>query len=173
VDCLINKLKEKIDFKWIFLFTAFLLYLTVFLFNYSLFSNALIKSIEIFISVFPSLILVFLLIFVFNYIIDLKKTVSFLESRKGFFGTIIAVIAGIISTGPIYLWYPLLSELRDAGLDYSFIAVFLYNRAIKLPLLPLFISYFGLPFTIILTFYMIVFSVLNGFFVQKILEVWK
>ena len=37
-------------------------------------------------------------------------------------------------------------------------SVFLYNRAIKLPLLPLLIHYFGLIYTLILFGYLILFS---------------
>jgi len=46
------------------------------------------------------------------------------------------------------------------------IAAFLYNRAVKIPLIPLMIFYFGIPFVVILTIYTIVASVVEG----KVLE---
>jgi len=48
----------------------------------------------------------------------------------------------------------------------SLVAVFLYNRAIKIPLLPLMVYYFGAPFVVILTCYTIIASVVQGRIVQ-------
>jgi hypothetical protein len=47
-------------------------------------------------------------------------------------------------------------------------AVFLYSRAIKLPLLPLMIYYFGLPYTLILCLYLVAFAVINGILVERL-----
>jgi uncharacterized membrane protein YraQ (UPF0718 family) len=68
------------------------------------------------------------------------------------------------------MWYPLLSDLQKKGVKNSFIATFLYNRAIKPALLPLIIFYFGLAFTIVLTIVMIIASVFQGLIVEKILK---
>ena len=45
---------------------------------------------------------------------------------------------------------------------------FLYSRAVKLPLLPLMIHYFGLAYTLILCLYLIIFAVINGILVEKL-----
>jgi len=84
-------------------------------------------------------------------------------------GWLIAIFGGILSTGPIYLWYPLLSDLKEKGMKDSFIATFLYNRAVKIPLMPMMIFYFGISFTAILTIYIVIFSIINGFCVDKLL----
>ena len=42
------------------------------------------------------------------------------------------------------------------------VAVFLYNRAIKIPLLPIMIFYFGTSFVTILAIYMVIASVIEG-----------
>ncbi|MEA2074619.1 MAG: hypothetical protein U9O85_02630 [Euryarchaeota archaeon] len=55
---------------------------------------------------------------------------------SGIKGWFLAISAGIISHGPIYIWYPLLKELRDRGMRSGLIAAFMYSRAIKIPLLP-------------------------------------
>ena len=47
------------------------------------------------------------------------------------------------------------------------VAVFLYNRAIKIPLLPIMIYYFGIFFVIILCIFMVVASIFQG----KIIEI--
>jgi phosphoenolpyruvate carboxylase len=42
-------------------------------------------------------------------------------------------------------------------------AVFLYSRAIKIPLLPLMIHYFGTAYTLVLCLYLLGFSIICGF----------
>jgi len=63
-----------------------------------------------------------------------------------------------------------LADLRDKGMANSYIVVFLYNRAIKPQLLPIMIYYFGWLFVAVLTFYMIIASIINGLIVNKIME---
>jgi uncharacterized membrane protein YraQ (UPF0718 family) len=70
--------------------------------------------------------------------------------------------------GSIYLWYPLLKELSEKGMKKGLIATFLYNRAVKIPLLPLMVYYFGWLFTLFLTLYMIIFSVFLGIIMDRI-----
>jgi len=70
--------------------------------------------------------------------------------------------------GAMYLWYPMLAELKTKGMSNALIAAFFYSRAIKIQLLPFLIYYFGWPFVIVLTVYMIIFSVVNGWLVEKI-----
>jgi uncharacterized membrane protein YraQ (UPF0718 family) len=72
--------------------------------------------------------------------------------------------------GSAYIWYIFLKDLKQKGMKTSLIVAFLYNRAIKIPLLPMMIYYFGYPLTIILTIYMIIFSVINGLVVEKMVE---
>ena len=123
--------------------------------------------------IIPVFILIFILMVLVNYLIKPKKLVKYFGKKSGFLGWPVAVITGIISTGPIYLWYPLLNELQKNGVRNGLIAVFLYNRAIKIPLLPLFIFYFGVMYVVILTFVMIIASIFNGIIVEKIVEVRK
>ena len=52
----------------------------------------------------------------------------------------------------------------------ALIAVFLYNRGIKLPLLPLMIHYFGMAFTLVLAVYLTLFSLLSGLVMEKIVD---
>lgn len=66
-------------------------------------------------------------------------------------GWIFSIVAGILSIGPIYVWYPLLSDLREKGMRTSFMGTFLYNCSVKLPLLPIMIYYFESIYTLILT----------------------
>ncbi|MCP4994325.1 MAG: hypothetical protein GY934_11155 [Gammaproteobacteria bacterium] len=52
----------------------------------------------------------------------------------------------------------------------ALIAVFLYNRGIKLPLLPLMVHYFGMAFTLVLATYLTLFSLLNGLIMERIAD---
>lgn len=117
----------------------------------------------------PILLLIFFLMFIFNIFLDAQKTVEYLGEKSGKTALGLSVIFGIFSAGPVYMWYPLLADLKEKGMKNSLIAVFLYNRAVKLPLIPMMIAYFGLNYTIILSGYMIVFSIINGLMIEKIL----
>ncbi len=145
------------------------LYIGFFFANPGLISDSFNTFFNLLRSVLPVFVLVFVLIFIFNLILSSKKIVKILGHESGIKGYIFAILFGILSSGPIYMWYPLLSDLKEKGANNSLITVFLYNRAIKVPMLPMMIFYFGYLFVIILTFFMIVFSVFNGFIVNKLL----
>jgi uncharacterized membrane protein YraQ (UPF0718 family) len=125
----------------------------------------------ILIEVIPTLILVFILTFIANILFSNEKTKEkFKKGQSGVSGYIGAIVLSILSTGLIYMWYPLLSELKEDGLKNSLIAIFLYNRSIKLALIPMIIYYFGLSFLIITTLLMIIFSLLNGYLIRIIVK---
>ncbi|MGM0629313.1 MAG: permease [Patescibacteria group bacterium] len=117
----------------------------------------------------PVFIVVFLIMFLLGLFLNNKKIKELLGECSGIKGWIISIAGGILSSGPIYMWYPLIADLKKQGMKNSLITVFLYNRAIKIPFLPVMVQYFGLPFTIILTLYMILFSVINGLLINKLL----
>ena len=74
----------------------------------------------------------------------------------------------MLAAGPIYAWYALLRDLREKGMRASLAAVFLYSRAIKLPLLPLMIHYFGIAYTLVLCLYLLAFSIISGIMMMKL-----
>ncbi|MFO7849816.1 MAG: hypothetical protein R6V67_07645 [Spirochaetia bacterium] len=53
--------------------------------------------------------------------------------------------AGTLSHGPVFAWYPFLSDLQGKGVSNGKIAAFLFARAVKIPLLAAMVFYFGLP----------------------------
>ena len=59
---------------------------------------------------------------------------------------------------------------KKKGMKTSLAATFLYARAIKPALLPLMVFYFGLTYVIVLTVVMIIFSMVQGLIVEKIVE---
>ena len=156
---------------WYFL----LVVAVIFIFTAFLKPDAITPTLQFFLSIIiriiPILILIFVLMAVINYLVSPQKLVQYIGKSAGIKRWVIAIITGIISTGPIYLWYPLLSELKKQGVSYGFIASFLYNRAVKIPLIPLMVFYFGLAYVIVLTVVMIIISVIQGLIVEKIVEV--
>ena len=50
----------------------------------------------------------------------------------------------------------------------SLAAVFLYSRAVKLPLLPMLVHYFGITYTMVLVGYLILFSIISGLVMEQI-----
>ncbi|WP_305907645.1 hypothetical protein Q9L42_014760 [Methylomarinum sp. Ch1-1] len=116
----------------------------------------------------PVLGLIFLLLLIANLVVDPKRISRYLGKQSGLQGWGMAVIGGIVSMGPIYAWYALLSELRQKGMREALIATFLCSRAIKPPLLPLMIHYFGVTYTWVLCLYLIIFAVINGLLVERL-----
>ena len=164
---------EKSMVGWYFLVAVLLAYAAGFFIN----TIAIIKSIEFFWTIIqniiPILVMVFGLLVVINYFIKPEVLLKFLGKEAGMKGWLVSIIGGIISTGPIYMWYPLLNDLQKHGARNRYIATFLYNRAVKIPLLPLFIYYFGVLYVAVLTIVMIATSVLQGVVVEKLMEVGK
>lgn len=150
-----------------FLVFIIVLYGILFLFDNERIYRALQISYDIFIQILPVLAMVILLMWISNYLLKPKTVSKHLGKESGIKGWILAVLFGIISHGSIYVWYPLLKNLREQGMRDGLIAVFLYNRAVKIPLLPLMIYYFGAVFAVALTFYTVLASVIEG----KIIEV--
>ena len=150
-----------------FLGIVIVLYLVLSFFNSVKIYRSLHVSLNIIIQILPILVLVIFLIGITNYFLKPKTVSKYLGGESGVKGWFLAIIIGILSHGPIYVWYPLLKDLRDHGMRSGLIAVFLYNRAIKIPLLPVMIFYFGIGFVIILSIYMIIASVIEG----KIIEI--
>ncbi len=168
-----GKIEGKVEMshnQWYFLAGVFVIAIIIFLFK----PDAITPSIQFFYSflkkIIPIICLIFVLMFLINFFVTPKQLVKYLGKKsKSIIAWPVVVIAGIISTGPIYMWYPLLNDLQKKGVKNSFIATFLYNRAIKPALLPLIIFYFGLAFTIVLTIVMIITSVFQGLIIDKIL----
>ncbi len=158
----------KMDTSHLFLVFSIVIFLFIGFYT-NTFDQMLGELLTIIMNIIPVFILVFILFVVMDYFVDTKQLVKFMAHPT--LGYITASVAGVISTGPIYMWYPLLNDLQKSGIKNSLIAVFLYNRAIKPALIPMMILYFGLPFTVVLTIVMFIMSIFNGIVVEKILEV--
>jgi uncharacterized membrane protein YraQ (UPF0718 family) len=153
-----------------FLFpTVILIIYAIFLFISPVKTGQAIKSSgNVFMSMLVPLGLVFVIMLLINLFLKPAAVAKFLGKGSGIRGIALSAAAGIISTGPIYAWYPLLKDLRDKGAGESSITIFLYNRAVKPFLLPVMIGYFGWLYVIILTILMVFTSIAVGFSVSSL-----
>jgi uncharacterized membrane protein YraQ (UPF0718 family) len=142
-------------------------YFFLMLFEPALFNMAVSGTASMLVRIIPLLIFVFFIMVVVNLFVESGKIKKYLGESSGLRGWINAIIAGILVSGPPYVLYPLLKELKRNGMKDSLIAVFLYNRNVKIPFIPLMIIYFGLAYTIITSLLIIVFSILNGMLIAR------
>lgn len=166
-----NKLKQ-ISIAGYFLLIVIIIYIITAIIKPELIASSLKFFFSLLKKIIPIFILVFVLMALTNYFIEPKKLTEYFKKQKGIKIWLIAIVGGILSSGPIYMWYPLLADLKNKGLDYGLIACFLYNRAIKIPLLPLMIFYFSIKYVLILSFVMIFISIFQGILINKLIS-WK
>jgi uncharacterized membrane protein YraQ (UPF0718 family) len=161
---------RKIRPGWQLLIATLALYLVLAPFMSTQVQNALLQFASLLAEILPILALVFIFIFLIKLLLDERRITALFGRQSGIKGWLIAITAGIISAGPIYVWYVFLQELRDKGMRTSLIAAFLYSRSIKPPLLPMMIYYFGVLFTCTLMLYMMIFSIISGLLMERIAE---
>jgi uncharacterized membrane protein YraQ (UPF0718 family) len=158
---------KKIGGGWIFLIIVLLFYLVFSFIN----GEAVMAGFKVFLSIIkrmlPILAIVFGLIFVSNLFVNNQMVLRYLGAGAKRKGWLIAIVGGILSAGPIYMWYPLLQDLKQKGMRDALIATFLYNRAVKIPLLPIMVLYFGVKLVVVLTVCMILFSIVDGYLVER------
>jgi uncharacterized membrane protein YraQ (UPF0718 family) len=165
---MIRETVERIGTGGVFVFVVLVAYVVVAIIDLELARSTLFVLGRLLVRIVPVLVAVFGLMFLTNLLFEAKDIARFLGKGSGLSGWLLAIAGGILSSGPIYMWYPLLGDLKERGMRDSLIAAFLYNRAIKIPLLPMMVYYFGWAFTAMLSIYMVLFSVLNGVLVEQL-----
>ena len=144
--------KKNIVFRiWLFPVIVIIIYGILFFLSPDIVLAALGSSGKVFVKVLFPLLFVFILMLALNYYLKPGNIVRYIGKDAGIKGVFLSIMAGIISMGPIYAWYPLLKGLREKGAETSLIAIFLGNRAVKPFLLPVMISYFGWAYVMLLT----------------------
>lgn len=131
--------------------------------------SALNKSLDVLKMIALILPIVFFLMALLNSLIKPKKVAKHLGKESGYKGWLASLVGGVISHGPAYVWYPILSELRNHGARDGLIVAFFYARTIKLPWLPIMVGYFGIAFTLVLSIYILLAAWMQGVIVDKLL----
>ncbi len=151
-----------------FLILLTAIYLGIAAVDFDLFLRAISVFAKLLSNVLPVLALVLVIMSLLNLTIKPGMAKKMLGKGSGLKGWTFAVVGGVLSSGPIYVWYPLIAELREKGMRDSLVAAFLYARAVKMPMIPLMVYYFGWNFTLLFTLYLLIFSVLNGILVERL-----
>lgn len=155
---------------WIFLAGVAGLYALTGFFSPELALEAFSSLKSLTLRVLPILLVVFALLFLVNLFLERSWVIRHLGKAAGVGGWAFTVVCGVLSVGPLYVWYPLLGELKEKGASNALISTFLYSRALKLPLLPLMAHYFGFSYTVALSVCIVTFSVLSGLVMGRLTE---
>jgi hypothetical protein len=86
-----------------------------------------------------------------------SKINKHLGKNSGVKGWLYAIAGGIFISGPPYILYPMLGELKKHGARNGLLAAML-------------IYYFNLRYAVILSIYIILFSILNGILLEFIVS---
>lgn len=86
---------------------------------------------------------------VLNRFLSPAMVTRFLGQGSGIKGAALSALAGIVSMGPIYAWYPFFKTLKEKGAASFHIASFMSCRSVKPVLFPVMVAYFGWRFTML------------------------
>lgn len=162
------KIKIKSGKAW-FLIIVFLTYLSLLLFNLEIFLSASKFFFYSLVKIIPAFIFVFVIMIIINYFLTPEKILNF-SRKKGIKKWLFMVLSGILSTGPPFLWYPLLAKLKKQGLNSGLIATYLYSKALVISFLPLLIFYFSFKYMVILYFVLAIAALIQGIIISKVMR---
>ena len=155
--------------KWYFLIIVVLAYLSIYFFLPNKMGLILNFYVKLILRILPIFLLVYIIMVLTNYFINNKMLQKHMSERVGIKNWAISIIMGILSIGPVYMWYPLMKDLQNKGIKNRFLVAFLYNRGIKFQWLPLLIQAFGWAFSLTLLIVMAIFSVPQGIITEKLI----
>ena len=153
-----------------FFLLVLILYVFLLIFDYSSACAVFFDFLNMGKKIFPLLFFVFLAMIFVNLFLTEDVMKKHLGEGRGLKGFLYATVAGILVSGPPYVLYPMLAELKKKGLSDDHVAIFLYNRNVKIPFFPALILYFGFAYSIILSIYIIIFSFFNGVLLDNLLR---
>jgi uncharacterized membrane protein YraQ (UPF0718 family) len=151
-----------------FLCVVALVYLGLAFWDSRIFFESLKESWKMALKIAPAMLFVLFFMILLNYLVRPQAIRKYLGKGAGIKGYLLAITGGVFSHGPIFVWYPFLKDMKNEGMSSGLIAVFLYSRAVKIPLLPLMVTYFGIGYTFLISFYVLLASFCAGIFMDKI-----
>ncbi|PLY06254.1 MAG: permease [Desulfuromonas sp.] len=154
--------RQKIPRPIIFLLVVLVIYCGAFLLEPERALVALEFSTKMLFRILPILAVVCGFMLLNNLLVRPSWVKNHVGRDSGIKGMAIAVLGGVLSMGPIYVWYEILRDLQGKGMRSGLVAAFLYARGVKPQLLPLMVLYFGWIYTVVLSFFLIFFSLIVG-----------
>lgn len=107
----------------------------------------------------------------FSVFISKELVVKYLGKASGAKGILLAVIFGMLPTGPLYVAFPLAAALRSKGASISNIVIFLSAWAcIKLPQEFVELQFLGIEFMAVRLALTIIFVAIMGIFTERLIE---
>ncbi|MFC1685623.1 hypothetical protein ACFLZZ_01215 [Nanoarchaeota archaeon] len=161
--------KRKISGQMYFFLGVVITYLILLLANKDLFMKSIKTSISIILEIIPVFVFVIILMTLAGYFLTAEVITNF-SKKKGIKKWVLMSFSGVFSTGPPYLWYPFLKDLREKGLGRGLIGTFLYSRAVVIAFLPLMIFYFSLKFVIAFYIAILISSLIQGKILERIFD---
>ncbi len=155
---------------YIFWSAVLIVYIIVFLIDSSLAMKSLRETGATLLKISPIFILIFVIMVLSNLFLTPELVKKHFGKEAGLKGWIYSLLFGLLVAGPPYTLYPMLRNMKEHGLEAKYMATFLYNRNVKIPLLPAMIYYFGWQYTVIMTILVITFSVFNGLILGMIIK---
>ncbi len=118
----------------------------------------------------PVLVFVFLVMFVGYLFLKPEMIHEYLGKDSGRRGWVAACLASIFFSGPTYILFPYLKELKAQGMQNSLIAVFLNNRNVQPAFVPVMIYYFGIRFAVVFSVLALAYALLSGVLVGHLVK---
>jgi len=153
---------------YIFWSVVLVVYFLAFIFSPNLALNSLKETGQVFWKIIPIFFLILGVMVLVNLFFTPERVKKHLGKDAGLKGWFYAMIFGILVSGPPYALYPMLKEMKKHGLRTSYLSAFLYNRNVKIPLIPAMIYYFGWTYMLVMTVLVIIFSIISGLIMEKI-----
>ncbi len=148
--------------KWAFVLITLVIYGVLYIKYPSKASASMKTSLRVLFQISIPILIAFMFKFLINLYVSPAKMQKLLAKGTGIRGIIFSSLAGVLSMGPIFAWYPLLKDFREKGVPDLYLANFLTSRAVKPFLLPVMVYYFGWMFSIILNVLILIFSPVVG-----------
>lgn len=99
---------------------------------------------------------------------------KYLGEQSSFKGKILAVFLGTLPTGPMYIAFPIASELLNKKASLSNVIIFLGVWAsLKIPQLGIEIQFIGLKFSVLRFIFTLISIIISGLFMEKIIDTKK
>ncbi len=165
-----TKNKKSSKGKWVFLGFVLLILLVTSIVDAAKIQPILKLYSKTLLQIAPIFILVYVIMVLTNYFVNNNSLKKHFGEDAGSKAWVIAIVSGILSIGPVYLWYPLMQDLQKKGVKDRFIATFLYNRGIKLQWLPMLILYFGLQYAVVVLVVMAALSIPQGILTEQMIQ---
>ncbi len=166
-----SRKRKKGIIKWSFILVTLGLYAMLYVKDPARAYHALGISLRVLLQISIPILIAFTLRVLINMYVTPEGMRQLLSRGIGIKGIVFSSLAGLLSMGPVFAWYPLLKDFREKGVPDLYLANFLTSRAVKPFLFPVMVYYFGLAFSLVLNLMILLFSplvaLITSFFTGK------